>query len=277
MTLGEQYSRVELCRLFAISRSGVYDRCQRRRRVDLKRQVLRQRAVILHAQSREAAGARTLSAALQHEGWTVGRFLAGRLMAEAGLVSKQCRRHRYRAALEVGRVAPNTLNRQFTIERPDQVWCGDVTYIWAGNRWVYLAAVMDLYARRMIGWAISEHPDSQLTAKALRLAYEARGCPQALLFHSDQGSHYSSAAFRKQLERYGIQQSMSRRGNCWDNAPMERFFRSLKSEWMPARGYATQLQAQRDLPRYVMGYYNHQRPHSYNDYQTPAQREALAG
>jgi putative transposase len=233
--------------------------------------------VELHAQSRRAAGARTLAAALRREGFSVGRFLAGRLMKEAQLVSSQRRKHRYRVAEDENAIASNELARRFCANRPNQVWCGDVTYIWAGARWIYLAVVMDLYARRVVGWAMSDRPDSQLTRRALRIAYEARGCPQDLLFHSDQGSHYSSLAFRQLLWRYRIRQSMSRRGNCWDNAPMERFFRSLKSEWIPANGYADQAQAEADVLRYLTDYYNHQRPHSYNQYQTPAQQEALAG
>ncbi len=154
------------------------------------------------------------------------------------------------------------------------VWCGDVTYIWAGARWVfYLAVVLDLYARRAVGWAMSESPDSALTTRALAVAYEARGRPKGVMFHSDQGCQYTSVAFQQQLWRYRIKQSMSRRGNCWDNAPMERFFRSLKSEWIPSQGYPSSGQAIADVLVYVNQYYNHVRPHSTNQYQTPGARE----
>lgn len=260
-----------------MNRSSLYAERQSRKKESLQRDLLRQRAMTLHAQSRRSAGARSLSAALRKEGFKVGRFLAGRLMQEAGLFSTQHRRHKYRQADGESVIATNKLNRQFTASKPNQVWCGDVTYLWAGARWIYLAVVMDLHARRIVGWAISDRADSQLTKRALRVAFEARGCPQGLLFHSDQGSHYSSLAFRQLLWSYQIRQSMSRRGNCWDNAPMERFFRSLKSEWIPSMGYTTQELAERDVLRYITEYYNHQRPHSYNDYQTPAAREALAG
>ena len=110
-------------------------------------------------------------------------------MKEARLYSWQCRKHRHRKADGEGAIAANTLDRQFTVSSPNQVWCGDVTYIWAGNRWIYLAAVMDLYARRIVGWALPNRPDSQLTTRALRVAYESRGCPQQLMFHSDCGFH----------------------------------------------------------------------------------------
>lgn len=275
--MGEQYSRTELCRLFQVNRSSVYAARQRQAHVCRWREALRQRMVALHAQSRGTAGARTLSAALRNEGFATGRYLATQLMKEAGLVSTQRRKHRYRVAKEHSAIAANELERRFTVSRPNQVWCGDVTYIWAGGRWIYLAAVMDLYARRIVGWAMSNRPDSQLTGRALRVAYEARGMPQQLLFHSDQGCHYTSLEFRQLLWRYRIRQSMSRRGNCWDNAPMERFFRSLKSEWVPASGYVDQAHAEADVLRYLTDYYNHQRPHSHNDYQTPARREELAG
>jgi transposase InsO family protein len=118
----------------------------------------------------------------------------------------------------------------------NRVWCGDITYIWAQGKWHYLAVVLDLCARRVVGWALSEKPDTDLVIKALDMAYEQRGRPQGLLFHSDQGSQYASRLFRQRLWRYRMRQSMSRRGNCWDNAPMERVFRSLQTEWIPIAG-----------------------------------------
>lgn len=134
---------------------------------------------------------------------------------------------------------PNILNREFDVKAPNQFWCGDITYIWAQGKLHYLAVVMDLYARRVVGWALSEKPDADLVIKALDVAYEQRGKPQGLLFHSDQGSQYGSRNFRQRLWRYRMRQSMSRRGNCWDNALMERVFRSLKTEWIPTTGYMT--------------------------------------
>ena len=154
-------------------------------------------------------------------------------MREMGLESKQPGKHRYKLAVKPSDMANNILNREFNVSQPNQVWCGDVTYIRVGSSWLYLALVIDLYARRIIGWACSDSPDSQLTIKALQVAYEARSKPKKVMFHSDQGCHYTSKAFIQQLGRYKIRQRMSRRGNCWDNAPMERCFRSFKTEWMP--------------------------------------------
>ncbi len=167
----------------------------------------------------------------------MGRWLAGRLMKELGLVSCQQPTHRYKRGGHEHVAIPNYLERQFAVTEPNQVWCGDVTYIWTGKRWAYLAVVLDLFARKPVGWAMSFSPDSRLTMKALEMAWETRGKPGGVMFHSDQGSHYTSRQFRQLLWRYQITQSMSRRGNCWDNSPMERFFRSLKNEWMPVVGY----------------------------------------
>ena len=111
---------------------------------------------------------------------------------------------------------PNLLAREFDVQQPNQVWCGDITYVWAGGRWHYLAAVLDLHTRRVVGWAMSDKPDAELAIKALEMAYQQRGCPSGVLFHSDQGSQYGSRAFRQRLWRYRMTQSMSRRGNCWD-------------------------------------------------------------
>ena len=203
------------------------------------------------------------------------RFEAARLMEEANIRSKQPPKHRVKKANKEAAIAPNYLQREFNVEVPNQAWCGDVTYIWAGTQWLYLAVVMDLYARKIIGWACSNSPDSALTCAALRMAYESRGKPTGVMFHSDQGCHYTSVRYRQQLWRYRIKQSMSRRGNCWDNAPMERFFRSYKVEWMPKECYQSYEEAERDTVDYIMSHYNVARGHSYNDYLTPIAAEEL--
>jgi putative transposase len=155
------------------------------------------------------------------------------------------------------------------------VWCGDVTYIWTRQRWSYLAVVLDLFARKPVGWALSNSPNSELTASALAMAYESRHRPGGVLFHSDQGSHYTSLEFRQFLWRYQINQSMSRRANCWDNSPMERFFRSIKTEWVPVLGYRSFADAKRALLNYMTGYYSQTRPHQDNGGLPLNQAEAL--
>lgn len=265
----------ELCEAFGVCRSSYYYQCQRQGPIDAERVRLRAKVKTIHKASRGAAGARTLSAALRAEGEAVGRYKAARLMQEVGIESCQPR-PRPKPTGGESHIAPNHLERAFNVTQPNQVWCGDVTYIWAGTCWIYLAVVLDLYARRVVGWAISRSPDSELTKQALAVAYESRGRPKGLMFHSDQGCHYTSLAFRQRLWQYQIKQSMSRRGNCWDNAPMERFFRSLKSEWMPGEGYRSPEQAEADVLRYVSHYYNRVRPHSTNDYLTPVAKENVA-
>ena len=194
-------------------------------------------------------------------------------MKQLGLVSCQVKKHRYKKVENEHLNIPNTLDRQFAVTEPNQVWCGDVTYIWSGQRWLYLAVVIDLFARKVIGWATSGSPNTDLTGKALAMAYEVRGEPKGVMFHSDQGCHYTSKQYRRLLWRYQITQSMSRRGNCWDNAPMERFFRSFKTEWMPATGYRSSNEAKVAITEYIIRYYNQVRPHQYNGGLTPNESE----
>lgn len=254
-----------VCSAFGVVRSCYYAHRLRRCRVDACRVALRSQVNQLFNQSRGSAGSRSILGMLREDGVSIGRFRVRRLMRELGLVSKQPGSHAYKQATVERPDIPNRLNREFTTERPNQVWCGDITYIWAQGRWHYLAAVLDLHTRRVVGWAISAKPDAELVIKALDMAYEQRGKPQQVLFHSDQGSQYASRLFRQRLWRYRMEQSMSRRGNCWDNSPMERLFRSLKSEWISPTGYLTAQEAQRDISHYLMHRYNWIRPHQFND------------
>ena len=170
-------------------------------------------------------------------------------------------------------IAENQLKHNFKVSAINEVWCGDVTYIQVGRRWLYLAAVIDLYARHVVGWAFSMIADANLACNALRMAAESRGRPAGVMFHSDQGCQYTSHKFRAALDEYNLKQSMSHRGQCWDNAAMERFFGALKSEWMPTEGYETEAHARVDIQAYLMRY-NLKRLHSYNGYETPVAMEA---
>ena len=235
--------------------------------------MLRSKIQALFKTSRGSAGSRTLRNMMRALGHDMGRFKVRRLMAEAGLVSKQPGSHAYKVAHVERPDIPNHLDRKFDVGAANEVWCGDITYIWADSRWHYLAVVIDLYRRRVVGWAMSTSPDAQLATKALAMAYEQRGKPQGVLFHSDQGCQYASRLFRQRLWRYRMKQSMSRRGNCWDNAPMERLFRSLKSEWIPPLGYLSKTEAVKDISDYLMDYYNWRRPHQFNEGVPPAKAE----
>lgn len=208
-------------------------------------------------------------------GIPLSRYRAGKLMKSLALSSCQLPSHNYKKVNQEHVSISNKLDRQFTVNKPNQVWCGDVTYIWIGKRWAYLALVLDLYARRPVGWAMSLSPDSSLTSRALSMAFEMRGKPKGVMFHSDQGCHYTSQAYRQTLWRYRIDQSMSRRGNCWDNAPMERFFRSLKTEWVPKLGYRSFTDAKDSITDYLIGYYSQTRPHRHNKGLAPNVAEQL--
>lgn len=250
--------------------SSYYEYAQGRQRLNVERLTQRSRLKELFNESRGSAGSRTLLYRMQEQGHAIGRFKVRRMMAEAGLVSKQPGAHKYKIAETERLDTPNHLDREFDVAMPNKAWCGDITYIWADNRWHYLAVVMDLYRRRVVGWAVSTSPDAELAAKALDMAYQQRGKPEGVMFHSDQGCQYASRLFRQRLWRYQMTQSMSRRGNCWDNSPMERVFRSLKSEWVPSQGYHSEAEAKKDISYYLMDYYNWRRPHQFNDGVPPA-------
>ncbi|QAX87664.1 IS3 family transposase [Pseudomonas sp. DTU12.3] len=262
-----------LCKVFDVTRSCYYAQRLRRRTPDVERLRLRSRVSELFSQSRSASGSRSILSLMRDDGEQLGRFKVRSLMRELDLVSKQPGSHAYKRATVERLDIPNILNREFDVPAPNQVWCGDITYIWAQGKWHYLAVVLDLCTRRIVGWALSEKPDAELVIKALDMAYEQRGRPSDLLFHSDQGSQYASRLFRQRLWRYRMRQSMSRWGNCWDNAPMERVFRSLKTEWIPTTGYRTAQEAQRDISQFLMHRYNWIRPHQFNGGLAPARAE----
>lgn len=225
--------------------------------------------------SKQSAGARSIAAILMNEhGIKLTRYMVGNLMAQMGLKSCQLKMHKYKHADEVHKTHDNILNRNFSPSAPNQVWTGDVTYVRIKGGWCYLAVVLDLYARRIVGFAVSDSPDSMLTTKALQMAYHSRLKPNSVLFHSDQGTHYTSQKFAEAVASCdGMTQSMSRRGNCWDNAPTERFFRSFKTEWMPKSGYENIFEAKSAIADYIWGYYQTVRPHTFNNYLTPLEKE----
>ncbi|WP_113706724.1 IS3 family transposase, partial [Escherichia coli] len=271
--LRDSHTVVSLCSALEIHRSSY--RYWRKRRDTVNPARVRLCSEIRRAwnQSRGSAGARTLAEMLTQNGVPMSRYRAGRLMKYLNLSSCQPGKHQYKNARQEHTSLPNLLERQFAVPEPDRVWCGDITYLWAGNRWCYLAVVMDLFARRVIGWSLSAHADTALISSALRMAYETRGQPRDVVFHSDQGSQYTGLKYQQLLWRCRINQSVSRRGNCWDNSPMERFFRSLKTEWVPTNGYAGKDEARQQINDYILNYYNSVRPHHYNGGLTPEESE----
>lgn len=253
-----------LCQVFGVHRSSYRAWRDRDRGPCEAEQKLLEQVVEAHAASHGSAGARSIAKMVTQSGTSLSRYRASRRMKQLGLVSTQPPGHAYRKAAQPHLDIPNRLDREFDAKAPNQVWAGDITYIWTGRRWAYLAVVIDLFSRKPVGWALSLSANTELVKKALTLACESRGEPLGVMFHSDQGCQYTSLGFRQLLWRYRMKQSLSRRGNCWDNAPTERFFRSLKTEWVPEIGYPCFASAKQSITDYMIGYYSALRPHKHN-------------
>lgn len=264
-----------LCQKLGVTRSAYYDWRNRPGRViPAEELALRQRMKALFKASRESLGSRRLARALREEGFDIGRDRTRRLMKALCLKVKA--RQKYKATTDSKHalpVAENVLNRQFNPTGPNQAWGADITCLWTQEGWIYLAIVIDLYSRRVVGWVVDKRMKKALIIRALLMAINLRKPPPGLIHHSDRGSQYASHAYQKLLKQHGITPSMSRKGNCWDNAPVERFFSSLKREWTGDRLYRTRQEAIADIREYVAVYYNAQRLHSTLGYKTPLDYE----
>ena len=264
-----------LCRLLSVQRSGYYDWRDRPGKViPAEELALRRRMKALFAASRDSLGSRTMAKNLRQEGFEIGRNKTRRLMKQLQLKVKQKRKYKVTTDSKHNfPVAKNVLNREFSPSAPNQVWGMDITYLWTQQGWIYLAVVIDLYSRRVVGWSIDRRMKKALVIRALMMAVNLRKPPAGLIHHSDRGSQYASHAYQKLLRQHGLICSMSRAGNCWDNAPVERFFGSLKREWTGDRLYRTRQEAIADVREYVAVYYNSKRLHSTLGYTTPLNYE----
>ncbi len=228
----------------------------------------------LFTASRGSLGSRMMKQNLRQEGFEIGRDKTRRLMKSLKLKVKQKRK--YKVTTDSNHtlpVADNVLNRDFSPAAPNQAWGSDITYLWTQQGWIYLAVIIDLYSRRVVGWSIDRRMKKALVIRALMMAVNLRKPPPGLILHSDRGSQYASHEYQKLLQQHGMICSMSRKGNCWDNAPVERFFGSLKREWTGDRWYRTRLEAIADVREYVAVYYNSKRLHSTLEYMTPMNYE----
>jgi putative transposase len=229
----------------------------------------------VHAHHRERYGAPRIHAELRAEGQTVSRKRVERVMRRHGIRARASRR--YRVCTTDSKhslpVAANLLDQNFVAERPNQVWLADITYIPTDAGWLYLAVILDLFTRKVVGWAMRDHMRAELTIAALTMAIQRRRPGAGLIHHSDRGSQYAAGDYRDILQVAAITQSMTRKANCWDNAPMESFFGTLKTELVHQREYPDRDAARRDLFAYIEGYYNRQRIHSAIGYITPQQAE----
>ncbi|WP_432707166.1 IS3 family transposase [Hafnia alvei] len=225
--------------------------------------------------SRESAGSRTLVKKLREEGITISRWRVRKIMQEEGLVCRQRRAWKVTTKPKKGAdFAPNLLNQNFNPPGPDQIWVSDITYLRTGEGWLYLAAIMDLYSRRIVGWHIDKRMTSSLVCRALMKGYNLREPPTGLVIHTDRGAQYTSKRFQALLSSYGLRSSMGDVGACWDNAAMERFWGSLKHEWVLLVPQSTRAGMKRDVTDYIR-YYNLDRNHSANGYLSPVRYEQM--
>jgi len=266
-----RYPVTLMCRMIGVAQSTYYDWKNRGPKVIPPEELaLRRRLKELFIASRESLGSRTLKENLRSEGFDIGRDRVRRLMKSMNLEVKQKRKYKVTTdSKHRFLVAENILDRQFNPKAPNQVWGADITYLWTQEGWLYLAVIIDLYSRRVVGWCIDKRMTQSLVVRALMMATNLRKPPPGLIHHSDRGSQYAANAYQALLKQHGIVCSMSRKGNCWDNAPVERFFSSLKREWTGDRLYRTRQEAIADVREYTAVYYNAQRLHSTLGYKTP--------
>jgi putative transposase len=267
-----------MCRLLAVSRSGYYEWLAHppNSHADIDQQV-QEKVQHYFAQGRGTYGTRRIKHLLAQEGLQVSRRRIGRLLSQAGLHCKT--RRRFKAPLAAGQaqtVAPNQLNREFTVQAPDRVYVGDITYLPTGEGWLYLAVVLDLCSRAVVGWSMADHMRAELVNQALAMAIYQRQPVAGLIMHTDRGSQYGADSYRQLLAQHGMQPSMSRKGNCWDNAVAESFFHTLKTELIYVEDFDTHEQTRTAVFEYIEVFYNRQRCHSANGYLAPlAYEQAL--
>ena len=265
-----------MCRALAVSPAGYYawagrpesDRSVRNR-------ALLSAIRVVHRESRETYGSPSIWDALVKRGHGVGEHRIARLMRVEGIRAKTVKQ--WRATTPSNHrwpVAENTRARQFTVKQPNRVWAGDLTDVWTTEGWLYLAVVLDRYSRTVIGWALEARLTGELTQQALTMAIRRRTPSAGLLHHSDRGSPYAATASQQLLTTHGIAGSMSRRGNCWDNACVESFFGTLKRELIYHPQYRTRDEATQDIFEYIEVFYNRRRRHSTLGYDSPAEFEA---
>jgi putative transposase len=230
---------------------------------------------LVYAQSRKTYGSPRVHAELREQGIPCGRHRVARLMRKHAIQPRHKRSHRRTTQVSAHRpVAQNHLQQRFQVEHPNQVWVSDMTYLQTGEGWLYLAVILDLYSRRVVGWQTSDRLDTELVLQAWQMAIGRRCPPSGGLHHSDQGRQYASALYQQALTAYGWSASMSRSGNCYDNAPMESFFATLKTELVHHRTFHTRAHARRAIFDYIEGFYNPYRRHSALGYRSPMSFEA---
>ena len=267
-----------MCRALAVSAAGYYAwRSRSESPRSIQARTLLSAIRVVHQESRETYGSPRIWDALVKQGHHIGEHCVARLMRVEGIRAKTVKK--WRATTQSQHrfpVAANTLDRAFTVEAPNRVWAGDLTYVWTLEGWLYLAVLLDLYSRRVVGWAMGQRLTVELAEQALTMALANRAPTAGLLHHSDRGSQYAATSSQRILAAYGLRPSMSRKGNCWDNACVESFFGTLKRERVYHRRDATRDEAKQDIFEYIEVFYNRQRRHSTLGYHSPAEYETRA-
>jgi len=266
-----------MCKVLAVSRSGYYSWLNRtisertKKDNNLKKQIL-----AIYHQSKKRYGSPRIHRQLANDGVRLGKKRVERLMRELDIQGIQKRKHRCTTTSKHQLpVAENILDRRFYPDTLDQVWASDITYIPTHEGWLYLAAVMDLYSRKIVGWSMDRYLKQELVIQALRMALSSRNPTPGLILHSDRGSQYAGSQMQHLMAQHGIKSSMSRKGNCWDNAVMESFFGTLKTELVYRNTYQLRSQAKRSVFEYIEVFYNRMRLHSALDYNTPEEYESM--
>ena len=267
----DQFKVSAMCRTLGVSRSGYYEWLKRLPSSHAQQdQQLSVRIAEHFEANRHVYGTRRLKDCLADEGEQVSRRRIGRLMAEQGLQVKTKRKFQVTTDSSHGQaVAPNVLDRQFDVNQPDTAYVGDITYIWTAEGWLYLAVVIDLFSRAVVGWSMSPWLKAELVTQALQMALDQRQPLPGLIMHTDRGSQYVADVYLRLLHHHGIEPSMSRKGNCWDNAVAESFFHTLKTECVYLEPFETREQAQDVIFDYIEVFYNRQRRHSANGNRAP--------
>lgn len=272
-----QFPVLQLCRSLCVSRSGFYDWQDR---PESKRSIRHSQLIAeikrVHDQSNQNYGAVKCWKALRREGFLYGRDQITKLRRNNGIYSKRRRRFVVTTKSKLGhQAAPNTLNREFHAASPNKAWVGDVTFIPTRKGWLYLSVLLDLYSRKVVGWSMSNRNDSSLVKKCLEMAIAHRRPPLGLVHHTDRGSTYTAEKYCSLLNDHGMISSMSRKGNCWDNAVPESFFGNLKNELTHDKTYQNRDQARADIFRYIEIFYNRQRLHQTLNYVSPTEYEMM--
>jgi putative transposase len=273
-----QFPVQRLCKVLGVSVSGYFAWKNRgastRQKEDM---VLLAHIRSAFAQSNGSYGSPRMTRELQDEGFAIGRRRTARLMRENNLKARQKRRFkRTTDSHHAWPVAPNIIDQDFAATGPDQKWGADISYVWTREGWLYLAVVIDLFARRVVGWAVSDRLHRRLALEALDMALVIRRPTEGLIHHSDRGSQYCSIDYQARLHRHGIRISMSGKGNCYDNAMVETFFKTLKSELVWQTTFYSRADAEQAIARYIDGFYNPLRRHSALNYLSPVQFERMA-